>query len=138
MTLNAKTNTYSDVPPYKCLICGAEESAPYYCNKRMVDAKQCFTCNFWDEYAQPEALKKSIRIAGEHYMVGEKTKDSRFNGFGGREFTIKTHEGIVIKTNNLWYQGVIPDYFKSKIPDNAEFVKTPEAIGHGQGFLGEW
>mgnify|MGYP003344652921 CR=1 FL=1 len=60
---------------------------------------------------------------------------------GGLEddyLSIKMNDGKEFTTNNLWYQGVIPDYFKSKIPDNAEFVETPEAVGHGQGFLAKW
>ena len=126
---NLDLTTYPDVSPYKCKICEKQESAKYFNNRRMVDEQLCFGCNFWDEYTY--RIDESIRINGTHYMLG----DGKGGGFGGRKFVIKMNDGKIVETNDLWYQGVIPEYFKSKLPDNATFYELPKPIGHGQGFL---
>lgn len=135
MKLNARQNAYEDVTPYKCVMCEEHEEAHYFNNKRMVDSKLCFTCNFWDELV--EQVDKTIRIKGNHYMLGANgNKPGPYNGFGGRKFTIRMNRGEIIETCDLWYQGAIPETFKDKMPDNATFVEYPAPIGHGQGFLG--
>lgn len=82
----------------------------------------CFHCKFWIDYVgDPEA----IVINGYHYMDGGRKTgtQSSFLGFGGREFKVRMFDGRVISTNNMWGQGDIPERFRSRIPDNAEFVK---------------
>lgn len=135
MKFNANQNTYEDVPPYNCVMCGKHETAGYFDNRRMVDRQFCFICNFWDELA--EKVNESIRIDGVHYMNGQNSKrPGKWNGHGGRLFTIKMFSGEIIETCDLWYQGEIPEAFRARMPDNAEFVKIPAPVGHGQGFLG--
>ena len=132
---NSSKNSYENVSPYKCKLCGKEEAAKYFDNKQMVDECLCFNCNFWDEYTYK--TDKSVRIDGQHYMVHpDDNTPYAFQGFGGRKFIIKMNDGKIIETCNLWTQGAIPDYFRDKLPDNATFVEWPKPIGHGQGFLG--
>jgi hypothetical protein len=129
------SDSYKNVTPYNCCLCGEHEEAHYVGNKRMVDAKLCFTCNFWDELTTQAS--KTIRIEGTHYMNGPNAKKPhKYNGFAGRKFTIKMNSGEIIETCDLWYQGEIPTRFRDKMPDNATFVHVPEPVGHGQGFLG--
>lgn len=129
------SDSYKNVTPYNCRLCGGHETANYYGNKRMVDAKFCFHCNFWDELSVKVAT--TIRIEGVHYMNGPNAKKPhQYNGHGGRNFIIKMNSGEVIETCDLWCQGSIPTRFRDKMPDNATFVQIPKPVGHGQGFLG--
>jgi hypothetical protein len=101
-------------------------------NETLVKNHICFTCNFWREKIEIKDNPSCFRIAGEHYQLGGE------GGFGGREFSIKKASGEIITTKRLWPQGSIPEHFQDRLPDNAEFVETPKAIGHGQGYLQEW
>ena len=47
-------------------------------------------------------------------------------GYGGRHFTIRTSNGEVIETNNLWCNGTVPPEFKDQLPDNATFVYSTD------------
>lgn len=91
----------------------------------------CFSCNFWREKLSIKDDPSVFRINGGHYCLGGE------GGFGGRKFSIKrVDSGKVIETNKLWSQGEIPTHFRDRLPDNAEFLKIPEPVGHGQGYLG--
>jgi hypothetical protein len=62
-------------------------------------------------------------VAGTHYEIGPVSGgDSRFSGFGGREFNIRFLDGREVRSSNLWCQGVIPKVWRERIPDNAEFL----------------
>lgn len=135
LPFNKHYNSYEKVPPYNCVICGEQERARYFDNKLMVENQLCFTCQFWTDYVAKE--KNSIRINGTHYMVGSVKTSDKFNGFGGRKFRIRKHDGTVIETCDLWCQGSISEHFIDKLPDNAEFEKIDGPVGHGQGYLGE-
>jgi hypothetical protein len=43
-------------------------------------------------------------------------------GFGGRRFDIRMNNGKEIMTNNLWYNGKIPENHREKLADNATFI----------------
>jgi hypothetical protein len=102
-------------------------------NEALVKEHICFNCNFWREKIPIKDNPSCFRIQGEHYQLGGE------GGFGGREFSIKRFDSEkIITTKCLWSQGTIPEHFRDRLPDNAEFVKTPEAIGHGQGYLQKW
>jgi hypothetical protein len=48
-------------------------------------------------------------------------------GFGGKVFHIKFLDSdMVMKVNNLWTQGKIPEYFRKALPDNAVFIEVLE------------
>jgi hypothetical protein len=82
----------------------------------------CFDCSFWLDKAEYSDYMAShqVIIKGEHFMLGE--TDSFIRGFGGRKFKIQFFDGRIIETNNLWYQGEIPEQFRSMLPDNAVFL----------------
>lgn len=45
-------------------------------------------------------------------------------GFGGYQHKIrKFGSDEIIVTKNLWYNGKVPEKFRSYLPDNAEFVR---------------
>ena len=99
----------------------------------------CFSCNHWEELYEKRLDKNviSIRVDGRHYQtcIGDINKPpSLYAGFGGRKFIVKMKELPVTKvwelgdisgefyTCNMWSQGTVPEYFRDKLPDNAEFL----------------
>lgn len=69
--------------------------------------------------------KNILSLTGECYCLGTpvlSTKPSSMLGHGGRRFTIRTFDGELIETNNLWCNGTVPSEFKDQLPDNATFV----------------
>lgn len=113
----------------KCVECGKHEDKEWSepTRSKMIERQQCFNCNFWTDLLKE---KNSIRISGEHYMDGGSGKTwNGFKGFDGRLQKILMNDGRNIETDNLWYQGKIPEHFKARLPDNAEFVKEPKRKG---------
>ena len=108
----------------RCEICGKEiEKSQYYGN--ILCSSECFTINFWREIIAEK--DKHIVINGECYCDGGENAPGAFHGFAGRRFWIRFKDGSTLTTNNLWYQGKIPDEFRPELPDTAEFY-TPEHI----------
>jgi len=118
-----------------CKSCNTEESNPERFGKceirEMMEAENlCFTCAFWEIHARDfEAGKdknKVFIVNGNRYHDGGKVdkKTTRgFLGYGGADWKIKMIKtGRIIETNNLWHQGKIPEHFKNRMPDNAEFI----------------
>jgi hypothetical protein len=67
------------------------------------------------------------RVGGKHYAIGpERRGDKQLCGFGGAKFIIQFFDGRRVETMNLWHQGVIPEHFRIRLPDNAEFLPDPE------------
>jgi hypothetical protein len=97
----------------------------------------CFDCNFWTEkvdWAEAGDLssgRKVARVLGHHYIISPDQADLRSAGMGGRKcqvrFTSGPHAGAEITTRNLWFQGEIPDHFRDRLPDNAEFFTNEPA-----------
>lgn len=106
----------------KCVICGKEIEKSSYSNK-VLCSSECFHIDFWNDCLDEAA----IIINGECYHDGGmKPKDYRgFLGFDGSLFKIKMNDGRVIVTNNLWYNGEVPE--ERGIEDNACFIK-PEPV----------
>lgn len=101
----------------KCIICGKEVEKSMYSNACLCSS-DCFSVNFWNECLDDSA----IIINGECYHDGG-TKPSDFKGFlghAGHVFTIRMKDGRVFSTNNLWYNGEVPE--ERQISDNAEFI----------------
>jgi len=68
--------------------------------------------------------KNRLVINGVHYthegmQIGVRKS---WRGSNGKLFTIKLKDGTIVKTNSLWHQGTIPEYFRDQLPDNAEFI----------------
>jgi len=106
---------------YKCVECGESvNSDSCFGGKDMESRQLCFNCNFW--LGKLPLTNRHVVIDGGLYFIGNEDKGEIFRGFGGRKFTIKRNNGEIIKTTNLWHNGKIPDRFKDKFPDNAEFM----------------
>lgn len=110
---------------YACKKCGALEMASYVENVRaqMLEAEVCFYCNHWEQIAaMPD--DRLLVINGATYRDGGRkfNTNSGFLGHSGHVFRIRK-DGVEWETNNLWSGGVIPEEFRDRLPDNAEFVK---------------
>lgn len=104
----------------KCEVCGKEIEKSKYTNKLLCSDK-CFTTNFWNDIATHK--DEYLIIKGSSYYVADENATGPFRGFGGRLSKIKKYSGEIITTTNLWTQGNIPEEFREKIPDNAEWYE---------------
>lgn len=97
---------------YKCLECQGRTTAPYApeVRREMLQKRLCFTCLFWLTHIE---MGGNIVVEGEHYRVAKEKSLSR---------VIKWNDGSTLVTDCLWSQGRIPDRFRSRLADNAEFV----------------
>lgn len=120
----AELRSKNGIPDEPCRECGQIFSTAYIepCKSKLLAANICHTCNFWLELVN---CKNPIRVGGCHYQDGGKTSGNRtdFNGFSGRVFQVRMNDGREFTTNNMWYQGEIPERFRDKLPDNAVFIQ---------------
>jgi len=108
-----------------CKICGKEYTNElYYIN---VCSDKCYDKNYWLE--RINKLDEFVIIDGICYHI-DKNVFTVFKGFGGRRFTIKfidgIHKGETVVTDNLWYNGKVPEEFRIKLKDNAIFYSEEE------------
>lgn len=125
----------------KCTNCGKEDYAINYTNcpeKRAMDEQgMCFGCAYW--VALVKRLEKNLRwcrINGKSLTASSALKPGqpavsqsrrgKLKGHGGREFCIKFHDGRLIRTDDLWLQGTIPDWLRETHPDNAVYIRREE------------
>lgn len=105
----------------RCVICGKEIEKSSYSNA-VLCSSECFHKHFWLEIIAEK--DKHIIVNGECYYDGgnvDLKSPHGFLGFGGRRFWIRFKDGKTSTTNNLWYNGKIPDEFRDRLPDTAEF-----------------
>lgn len=106
--------------PVTCVECGKEQ-APLYkesVKREMIRLSLCFECLCWTQWIGKE---NAVVVKGVHYSI-EPTPLGDSYGYGGARFSVVFNTGRVEETNNLWFQGTIPEWFRSRIPDNASFV----------------
>ena len=107
--------------------CGKWDS-PSNWSKDSLISGLCFDCSFWENLITKAEQRESgsIRIDGHHYYVDLKNPIKggipSHRGFAGRSWNIRFRDGATVRTDNLWYQGQIPERFKDRLPDNADFV----------------
>lgn len=116
-----------------CIECGKHENDRYngWAGKIIQDHQMCKDCSYWQEKVEIKDDPRVARVKGRHYWVGDvqpKGTPSMFRGFGGSGFMIKFNDGREVETFNLRHNGHIPDRFKDRLPDNAEFVYYTMAI----------
>ncbi|MDU1634435.1 MAG: hypothetical protein E6834_17900, partial [Bacteroides ovatus] len=80
-------------------------------------------CAFWmDKIAHPDIGNEVI---GSHYYIVYpfvKRPNNVIKGSEGKEFYIRRFDGTLIKSNNIWHQGEIPEYFRKQLPNTANFL----------------
>ena len=117
-----------EAKPAVCIECGAPVAQEHL--KEAHDDGLCFGCWFWYEALGIDAgdPDRVVIVDGRHYRIGEEPTPgySGTLGFGGRKWRIRFKDGREVTTHNLWHQGGIPESFRTRLPDNAEFVPEPE------------
>lgn len=106
----------------------------------------CFNCNHWEELYENQNKDDFIdiifiRVNGRHYQCSIKDINkppTKYAGFGGRKFDVvmkNFHQGADFKfyTCDMWTQGTIPEHYREKLPDNAEFVNEVYEVVHEDG-----
>lgn len=125
----AETEIY---PTVKCVECGEDDEAGYVepIKSNMVKRSLCFTCLFWTEYVERYGQPDQAVVDFKHYVIGDEQQEGnrRWRGFGGSPFIIRFFDGRVVRSTNLWHQGEIPERFRERMPNNAEF----QSVTHDQ------
>jgi hypothetical protein len=109
--------------PLMCARCGKPEPQyGGYCRK-------CIGHGTWMHAIKHAWDPNQVRIKGHLYDIRpELAPDPRYpsstsgQGFGGRKFVVRFHDGRVVETENLWMIGPIPEEYRAALPDNAKFV----------------
>lgn len=113
--------------PFTCSLCGKTDDLSNYDPSEylllMHKHHVCFHCAFWMDKIQNPPVNREI-INGHHYIIHPfaKRPHNVILGFGGHEFYIRRFDGTLIKSNNVWHQGKIPEHFRKDLPDTADFL----------------
>lgn len=104
-----------------CIVCGKEfDGKAYYGEYSDCCCHKCFTKKFWNNIVAEK--DEHIVVDGICYAIAPAPING-FYGFGGRRFKIKMLDtGDVIETNNLWYQGAVPEEYRDLLPNTAQFI----------------
>lgn len=86
---------------------------------------------FWkDLYNKMANDPRWIRIKSKSFIFAglDDTAPNEWNKFGYPNAIgyAKLKNGSVIRSNNVWFQGKIPEEFKELMPDNAEWISKEE------------
>lgn len=87
--------------------------------KLMRERVLCFRCSLWTIRAEHPAPCREI-IDGKHYVFHPYQLSIQCNS--GRVFYILRPDGSVMRSNYVWFQGVVPDIFKDLFPDTARMI----------------
>ena len=117
----------------KCPTCNKElgTNSLYSSDERsMKEKRECFECSIWRERLPLVGNPDVAIIDGTFYTIGDENSKSPFRGFGGNKFVIRFKNGREITTTNLWCGGNIPETWKPKFPNNADFDWQWKKIGN--------
>lgn len=109
-----------------CRECGGVVSTKFMepIAARLGKTNLCFHCDHWTQIHLNAS--RHVFVDGQCYAIGKEQPrgyQGRNLGFGGAEFKIRFRDGREVVTHNLWTQGEVPDHFRERLPDTAEFVK---------------
>ncbi|WP_299076292.1 hypothetical protein [uncultured Paraglaciecola sp.] len=110
----------------KCSHCGKRDYPINYggSSKALMDKYDaCFNCGFWFGVVEEKSSHVIVDGVARFACPYVENADKRMLGHGGDVWTFKMHDGEVIKSNNVWHRGDVPDNFKDLLPDNAVIVK---------------
>lgn len=106
-----------------CVECGQPEWGQWVKSAAdaMIERGECFECNFWLGKIRDIGDPTWVRVNGRCFRIAEEAAPGSFRGFGGARYIIRFNDGRLATTTNLWTQGVIPERFRERLPDNAVF-----------------
>lgn len=109
-----------------CKFCGKMDSDNYTkpTGPYILEHSVCLGHALWTQRAAyHQANPRALIVNGHMYSDGgESREQSQYLGHGGRRFHIRCLSGDVFTTNNLWFGGCIPEEFRDRMPNNAEFL----------------
>lgn len=111
----------------KCPICGTEFDR--FGIHEKTESGECFSCSLWKKRLSLVDNPNVAIIDGVFYTIGDENSTDPFRGFGGDKFVIKFKDGREVTTTNLWCGGDIPEAWKPKFPNNADFDWQWKKIG---------
>jgi hypothetical protein len=116
---------------HTCSVCGTHEQGDWIEDRaNMLQTHQlCFSCSHWFDLSKAYNGKyPAVIVDHVHYLVlPDPPKNyGGFVGFGGAKFVIKLNDGREVTTHNLWCQGDIPELWRTKLPDNAVFLRESD------------
>lgn len=123
-----KLRRLTNINLLSCVTCKEKINTKFYepIKSQLLKRQLCFNCNFW--YDRLKALQadtdhRCAVIDGDMYNVADsKNTDIQCNGFAGRKFTIRFHDGFEVTTNNLWHNGAISPFYIHLFKQNAVFI----------------
>lgn len=108
-----------------CEICGQTFAKSLYMEPyQNICSSECLNKKFWLEIIEEKECHPVID--GVCYYLDRNNLEGKrgFQGFAGRRFKIRFLDtGEEVVTTNLWHNGEVPEEFRDRLPDTAEFVK---------------
>ena len=85
----------------------------------------CIDCMPWDEKARDKsyAKRRLITPTYEAFFIGDRDTPKQWRGFGGRKFTIVFDDGRIVKTDNLWFDGFVPEHYRDRLQPNGRLFR---------------
>lgn len=76
---------------------------------------------------QEKDPERFITCGGRRYYIGREDVPEGSKGFGGEARHIKfLGSGKIVRSTNLSYNGSVPESWKDRLPDTAEFISKTE------------
>lgn len=107
----------------KCMICGKEITTKKYIEN--ICSSECFEKQYWNQRVKRVNEPTQVVINGYVYQI-EREDACGSRGFDGAVHYIKFFNGRIIRTTNLWSNGLIPEEFREKLPNNATWSNYKE------------
>ena len=123
-----------DIEPiiFKCKLCENEDDYSLYnpdgeIFKIMVSDHVCYHCAYWMNIIKNPPIHYEV-IDGLFFEVFPSAVRpfNRIMGGLGIEYYIRRFDGTLVKSNNIHVKGYVPEHFKDKFPDTAEFMDLIE------------
>lgn len=123
-----EVKTHPEKNRFVCRECGDLDSTKGWLPGTVsLERSLCHTCEYWMALVAKYG-PGSVVVDGVHHQYDPKQPWKGGNpswlGFAGRPFCIQFKDGTTVRTNNLWFQGPIPERFRDRLPDNAQFVSA--------------
>jgi len=114
-----------------CKECGEREQNHFFKSVAAYLTREqlCHSCSHWYEKIRWKANESesyhniAAVVEGTHYTIHNKVNNPGSHcGHGGSLFRVRWFDGRVKESNDVWCQGSIPDRFRERLPDTAEFL----------------
>lgn len=132
----------------ECLHCGKsvtrdprsnsfETDTSHFIESRLTEIMRekscCFSCAVWFRRIEetPSIIADgsvSVIVDHEAYIAHPfiEGKLKGFVGYSGFTFRFQMNDGTVIRSNNVWHQGNVPEIFWKDLPNNAKAITEEE------------